>query len=33
MTWLWIPITLAAAVSQNLRTALQRHLKGRLSTN
>ena len=33
MTWLWIPITLAAAVSQNVRTALQRHLKGRLSTN
>lgn len=33
MTWLWIPITIAAAVSQNLRTAMQRHLKGRLSTN
>jgi drug/metabolite transporter (DMT)-like permease len=33
MTWLWIPITIAAALSQNLRTALQKHLKGRLSTN
>ena len=33
MTWIWIPITVAAAVSQNLRTALQKHLKGRLSTN
>ena len=29
---LWIPITVAAAVFQNLRTALQRHLAGRLST-
>ncbi len=33
MTWLWIPITIAAALSQNVRTALQKHLKGRLSTN
>jgi drug/metabolite transporter (DMT)-like permease len=33
MTWIWIPITIAAAASQNLRTALQKHLKGRLSTN
>ena len=29
---LWIPITLAAAFMQNLRSALQKHLKGRLST-
>jgi drug/metabolite transporter (DMT)-like permease len=29
----WIPITLGAAASQAVRTALQRHLKGRLSTN
>ena len=28
----WIPITIAAAFFQNLRSALQRHLKGRLST-
>jgi drug/metabolite transporter (DMT)-like permease len=33
MTWAWIPITLVAAASQAVRTALQRHLKGRLSTN
>jgi hypothetical protein len=33
MTWLWIPITIAAALLQNIRTALQKHLKGRLSTN
>ena len=33
MTWLWIPLTLAAAFLQNLRTALQKHLRGRLSTN
>jgi len=33
MTWLWIPITVAAALSQNIRTALQKQLKGRLSTN
>ncbi len=30
---LWIPITIAAAFFQNLRSALQKHLKGRLSTN
>ncbi|HEX6142365.1 MAG TPA: DMT family transporter [Geminicoccaceae bacterium] len=29
---LWIPITLAAAFFQNLRSALQKYLKGRLST-
>jgi drug/metabolite transporter (DMT)-like permease len=29
----WIPITLVAAASQAVRTALQRFLKGRLSTN
>lgn len=29
----WIPITLGAAASQAVRTALQRYLKGRLSTN
>lgn len=29
---LWIPITIAAAFFQNLRSALQKHLKGRLST-
>ncbi len=33
MTWLWIPITIAAALLQNIRTALQKPLKGRLSTN
>ena len=33
MTWLWIPLTIAAAFLQNLRTALQKHLRGRLSTN
>jgi drug/metabolite transporter (DMT)-like permease len=31
--WLWIPITVGAALAQNLRTAVQRKLKGRLSTN
>ncbi len=30
--WLWIPITIAAALFQCLRTALQKYLKGRLST-
>jgi drug/metabolite transporter (DMT)-like permease len=30
---LWIPITIAAAFFQNARSALQKHLKGRLSTN
>jgi drug/metabolite transporter (DMT)-like permease len=29
---LWIPITIAAAFSQNVRTVLQKHLTGRLST-
>ncbi|KLN58971.1 hypothetical protein WH96_19930 [Kiloniella spongiae] len=29
---LWIPITIAAALFQNIRTALQKHLKGRLDT-
>jgi len=29
----WIPITLGAATAQAARTALQRYLKGRLSTN
>jgi len=33
MEWLWIPLTVAAALLQNLRTAVQRHLTGRLSTN
>src|SRR3546814_19415338 len=28
----WIPITVFAAFMQNLRSALQKHLKGRLST-
>jgi len=28
----WIPITFAAAFLQNLRSALQKHLKGQLST-
>ena len=28
----WIPLTIAAAFLQNLRSALQKHLKGRLST-
>ncbi len=29
---LWVPITIAAAFCQNVRSALQKHLKGRLST-
>ena len=29
---LWIPLTIAAAFLQNLRSMLQKHLKGRLST-
>ena len=33
MVHAWIPITLTAAASQSVRNALQRHLKGRLSTN
>ena len=32
MVELWIPITLFAAFMQNLRSALQKHIKGRLST-
>ncbi len=31
MNFLWIPTTIAAAFFQNLRSSLQRHLKGRLS--
>ena len=30
---LWIPITIFAAFMQNLRSALQKYLKGRLSTS
>ena len=30
---LWVPITLVAAFMQNLRSALQKHLKGTLSTS
>ena len=30
--WIWIPITVAAALFQCLRTALQKFLKGRMST-
>jgi drug/metabolite transporter (DMT)-like permease len=29
---LWIPVTIAAAFFQNLRSALQKHIKGKLST-
>ena len=29
---LWIPLTIAAAFCQNVRSAMQKHLKGRLST-
>jgi len=32
MVELWIPITIAAAFLQNLRSALQKHLKAKLST-
>lgn len=32
MIELWIPVTIFAAFMQNLRSALQKHLKGRLST-
>ncbi len=28
----WIPITIFAAFMQNLRSVLQKHIKGRLST-
>ncbi|MDJ0895534.1 MAG: hypothetical protein QNJ92_10380, partial [Alphaproteobacteria bacterium] len=30
---LWVPITIAAAFFQNLRSALQKHLKAQLSTS
>ena len=30
---LWVPVTIAAAFLQNLRSALQKHLKGQLSTS
>jgi drug/metabolite transporter (DMT)-like permease len=33
MEWAWIPITIWAAACQTVRTGLQKHLKGRLSTN
>ncbi len=33
MTSLWIPLTIAAAFLQNLRTVLQKQLRARLSTN
>lgn len=32
MTFLWIPLVVAAAFLQNVRSALQKHLKGRLGT-
>jgi drug/metabolite transporter (DMT)-like permease len=32
MTLLWIPLTIAAAFTQNVRSALQKHLKDRLGT-
>ena len=31
MTILWVPVTIAAAFFQNLRSAVQRHLKSELS--
>lgn len=33
MIEIWIPVTIAAAFFQNLRSALQKHLKGRLSNS
>src|SRR5262245_8974331 len=33
MAFTWIPFTVVAALSQTVRNALQRSLKGRLSTN
>ena len=33
MTWLWIPLTIGAALMQSLRSAVQRHLTSILSTN
>ena len=32
MTWLWIPLTIGAAFLQNVRSSLQKHLKGELGT-
>jgi len=32
MTWLWIPLTIAAAFLQNVRSSLQKHLKRQLGT-
>ena len=32
MTWLWIPLTIGAAFLQNVRSSLQKHLKGQLGT-
>ncbi len=32
MTWLWIPLTIGAAFLQNIRSSLQKHLKGQLGT-
>ncbi len=32
MIELWVPVTIAAAFLQNVRSAVQKHLKGRLST-
>lgn len=32
MTFLWIPLTIAAAFLQNVRSAMQKHLKDRLGT-
>ncbi|MGB1879250.1 MAG: hypothetical protein ACPHTD_00905 [Gammaproteobacteria bacterium] len=32
MTLLWIPLTIVAAFLQNVRSALQKHLKGELGT-
>ncbi|MGE0255410.1 MAG: EamA family transporter [Alphaproteobacteria bacterium] len=32
MSFLWIPLVIAAAFLQNVRSALQKHLKGRLGT-
>ncbi|MGI9354504.1 MAG: hypothetical protein ACR2PF_05000 [Rhizobiaceae bacterium] len=32
MTLLWIPITIATAFLQNLRSAIQKAIKGRLTT-
>ncbi len=33
MSSLWIPLTIGAAFLQNLRTAVQKHLRARMSTN